>query len=272
MIFFFSPVRIYNRREQSCDCSLLRDILRLNERGLLCRRGFAIWLRGAGKNGPLCVHPGRGAGRASRAEPGARRRERSGRHGRGRTVGVRGSRGRGSHVVPRDGRRQGLLPADRRTEVARKDAPTGGRRRTDGSRAPDPRARAGRSGGRHCGGSSPFVKPTRQWAARRGTCSAERPINRLRVQLPSRPSPRTGEPSTALPGGGGSRPPAAPSRAAGHRRRAPPGREPAPASHRRVLGAGWLSPWGPAPSHTVRPAGHPRTQRCSLRLASEPDS
>lgn len=37
--------------------------------GLLRRRGFDIWLRGAQKNGPLCVRPGRGgAGRASPAE------------------------------------------------------------------------------------------------------------------------------------------------------------------------------------------------------------
>lgn len=123
-------------------------------------------------------------------------------------------------------RAQGLLPANRRMEVARKDAPTGGRRRTDGPRAPGPRARAGRSGGRHCGGSSPFVRPTRQWAARRGTCSAERPINRRRVQLPSRPSPRTGEPSAAMPGGGGSRPPAAPSPPSGGLGRGAPQRAP----------------------------------------------
>lgn len=63
--------------------------------GLLRRRGFDIWLRGAQKNGLLCARPGRGgAGRASPAETrvpdgagGAGRRS-----SRGRTVGARGPR------------------------------------------------------------------------------------------------------------------------------------------------------------------------------------
>jgi hypothetical protein len=63
---------------------------------------------------------------------------------------------------------------------------------------------AGRGGGRLCGCSSPIVRPARQWAARGGTCSPERPINRRRVQLPSRPSPRTASPARPWPGGGGS--------------------------------------------------------------------
>ncbi|XP_061059789.1 collagen alpha-1(I) chain-like [Eubalaena glacialis] len=134
-------------RKQSCDCSPLRDIPRLNERGPLCRRGFAIWLRGAGKNGPLCVRPGRGgAGRASRAEPGARRRVRSGRHGRGRTSGrgMPSGRARG----PGAGTDAGSAgPAPRRLERGgRADGRTGDQSTTDGRPAPPrgPRARAGR--------------------------------------------------------------------------------------------------------------------------------
>lgn len=129
-------------------------------------------------------------------------------------------RDRGYRRAPQAGRAQGQTPsaqgplhAEGRTEEAETDAPTGARR-TDGGRAVDgwpapprgPRARAGRSGGRHCGCSSPIVKPARQWAARGGTCSPERPINRSPVQLPSRPSPWTREPSAAAPAGGGSRP------------------------------------------------------------------
>lgn len=171
MIFFFSPVRIHNRREQSCDCSLLRDILRLNERGLPRRRGFAIWLRGAAKNGPLCVRPGL----SGAAVPAGRSRCPTARRRSGRAVWAR---------VPRAaGRRSAGLGA-----AARRPAPGGlAAGRTAGPRRTGASARAGRGGGQLCGCGSPIVRPARQWAARGGTCSPERPINRRRVQLPSAP-------------------------------------------------------------------------------------
>lgn len=109
--------------------------------------------------------------------------------------------GPGRQVVRRDRRpaRRACSPA---TGARRKRARTHRRAhgRMDGSRrarALAPVQAADHGGGRHCGCSSPIVSPARQWAARRGTCSPERPINRRRVQLPSRPSPRTGEPSAA---------------------------------------------------------------------------
>lgn len=125
-MIFFSPVRIHNRREQSCDCSLLRDILRLNERGLLCRRGFAIWLHGAGKNGPLCVRPGRsGAVRASQASRvpdgagGAGAMAKSAPSARRVPAGLAGGLCAGT-----DAGRMGPAPNARRTEAAQTDAPT----------------------------------------------------------------------------------------------------------------------------------------------------
>lgn len=153
----------------------------------------------------------------------------------------------------------------------------------DGWPAPPrgPRARAGRSGGRHCGCSSPIVKPARQWAARGGTCSPERPINRSRVQLPSRPSPWTRDPSAAAPAGGGSRPLASerrcqPGRAAWHRRALPsaPARPPLASSLGSVLHPGLLCPGTARPSHRVscRAPRHPRAKQCSLGLAFDPDS
>lgn len=166
--------------------------------------------------------------------------------------------GLGRQVVRRDRRpaRRACSPA---TGARRKRTRTHRRAhgRMDGSRrarALAPVQAADHGGGRHCGCSSPIVSPARQWAARRGTCSPERPINRRRVQLPSRPSPRTGEPSAAAAPMG--EPPARPLPRVHRQSRAlslPPCGLPAPA------GTHATSPqWSPAPRAAVPSDGrHP---------------
>lgn len=164
-----------------------------------------------GRIGP-CVCARDAAARAVPAEQSrvpARRRRRSGRHGREHTSGRGLPAGRADRPCSgTDAGRTGPAPR-RRLRGGRADGRPDERttdRRTDGGRTAGPRRpgalapaqAAGRGGGRPCGCSSPIVRPARQWAARGGTCSPERPINRRRVQLPSRPSPRTGEPSAAV--------------------------------------------------------------------------
>lgn len=195
----------------------------------------------------VCVRDAAARGCASRAEPGARRRVRSGRRGLGRTSGrgVHSGGALGSCAGPEARARwAGSPPLGART-----DAPTSARR-SGGPRRPGalaPGQASGRGGGRPCGCGSPIVRPARQWAARGGTCSPERPINRRRVQLPSRPSPRTGEPRRGR--GPGKEPPARHSRARGRRaRRAPSPRE-RPAPRTAVPSGGHCWPSCPVPRH-----------------------
>lgn len=200
----------------------------------------------------VCARDAAARGRASRAEPGARRRVRSGRRGRGRTSGrgVPSGGALGSSAGPEAAARgAGSPPLGART-----DAPTSARR-SGGPRRPGALAlgqASGRGGGRPCGCGSPIVRPARQWAARGGTCSPERPINRRRVQLPSRPSPRTGEPSAAAAPGRSLSPPY---RARGHRARESPRERPAPRA--AVPSGGQCWPCCPAPRypHTRRGSG-----------------
>lgn len=213
----------------------------------------------------VCVRDAAARGCASRAEPGARRLLRSGRRGLGRTSGrgVHSGGALGSCAGPEARARwAGSPPLGART-----DAPTSARR-SGGPRRPGalaPGQASGRGGGRPCGCGSPIVRPARQWAARGGTCSPERPINRRRVQLPSRPSPRTGEPSAAA-APERSLPPATPAPAAAAPAERPPlgrGLRPGPPSP-RVAAAG-------PPAR--RPGTHTRARaRVLARAASERNS
>lgn len=214
----------------------------------VCARGLDALARAVPAGGAGC--PTAQEDRAPRPAAGAP-------SGRGVPAGEEGGSCPGmaaGRAGPAPGRRARRGRADRRTDGRTGDgwpAPPGG-----------PRARAGCGrAGTAC--SSPIVGPARQWAARGGTCSPEKPINRLRVQLPSRPSPRTGEPSTAAPEGeasAGRRGHHKSGRVAGHRRVLPPAPAKPPA---RPAGTHLASPlWSagrPAPCRTGGPAGRPGT-------------